>query len=182
MQNVKWTLLLAASLVACHGNKPPAPEPSRPVAPQAPPPAPAPTVAPAPQLDDVSRIRAMDIDALNQLGLLAEVRFDYDKADIREGDRQVLSRNAEVLRKYDFLRVAVEGHCDERGTVEYNLALGERRARAAQDYLVSLGVPSDHLKTVYYGKERPLCQEHAESCFALNRRGHFTITGKAEAR
>ena len=75
-----------------------------------------------------------------------------------------------MLKKYDFLRVTVEGHCDERGTVEYNLALGERRAKAAFDYLVSLGVPADRLKTVSYGKEVPVCSESTEACWQKNRR------------
>jgi len=180
MRNLRWPLLLAAAIVACHTNKPPAPEPEKPVAPVAPPVAPAPAPTPAPQVDEYARIKALDVDSINGLGLFADVHFDYDKADIREEDRAILSRNADALRKYDFLRVTVEGHCDERGTVEYNLALGERRAKGVLDYLVSLGVPADHLKSVSYGKERPLCQEQAESCFARNRRGHLTVTGKAE--
>ncbi len=76
----------------------------------------------------------------------------------------------------------MEGHCDERGTVEYNLALGERRARAAHDYLVSLGVPASRLKTVSYGKEAPLCRDSNEDCWARNRRAHFTMTGKSGGR
>jgi len=75
--------------------------------------------------------------------------------------------------------VTIEGHADERGTVEYNLALGERRAKAAYDYLVSLGVAADRLKTVSYGKEVPLCQQSTEDCWARNRRDHFAVTGKA---
>ena len=90
----------------------------------------------------------------------------------------MLTKNAEALKKFDFLRVTIEGHCDERGTVEYNLALGERRARAAYDYLVSLGVAADRLKTVSYGKEVPVCQQSNEDCWARNRRAHFAVTGK----
>jgi peptidoglycan-associated lipoprotein len=101
---------------------------------------------------------------------------------VRQADRTLLARDAEQLRKYDFLIVTIEGHCDERGTVEYNLALGERRAGAARDYLVSLGVPAERLKTVSYGKEAPLCQEHAEDCWSRNRRDHLAVTGKAGAR
>jgi peptidoglycan-associated lipoprotein len=179
MKSLRWPLLLAASMLACHKNKPPAAEPAKPVAPQAPPVAPAPKAAAAPQVDEYARIKALDIDSINRLGLFEEVHFDYDKADIREEDRSILSRNADVLRKYDFLRVTVGGHCDERGTVEYNLALGERRAKATYDYLVSLGVPADHLKAVSYGKESPSCQDHVESCWARNRRGHLTVTDKA---
>jgi peptidoglycan-associated lipoprotein len=102
-----------------------------------------------------------------------------DRADIREADRALLTKNAEALKKFDFLRVTIEGHADERGTVEYNLALGERRAKAAYDYLVSLGVAADRLKTVSYGKEVPLCQQSTEDCWARNRRDHFAVTGKA---
>jgi len=97
----------------------------------------------------------------------------------REGDRAVLTQNADALKRFDFLRITVEGHCDERGTVEYNLALGERRARAASDYLVSLGVGADRLRTVSYGKEVPVCQQSNEECWSRNRRDHFAVTGKA---
>jgi peptidoglycan-associated lipoprotein len=121
----------------------------------------------------------MSTDELDRLGLLAEIHFDYDKSDLREGDRTILNKNAEVLKKFDFIRVTVEGHCDERGSVEYNLALGERRAKAAYDYLVSLGVAADRLKTVSYGKEIQVCTESTEDCWARNRRAKFTVTGKA---
>jgi len=94
----------------------------------------------------------------------------------------VLTKNADVLKRFDFLKITVEGHCDERGTVEYNLALGDRRSRAAYDYLVSLGVPVERLKTVSYGKEVPICREASEDCWQRNRRAHFTITGKTGAR
>jgi peptidoglycan-associated lipoprotein len=110
------------------------------------------------------------------------VRFDFDRSDIREGDAQTLRRNADVLKKFDFLKITIEGHCDERGTVEYNLALGERRAKAAYDYLLSLGVAADRMKTVSYGKEVPLCQEHNEDCWARNRRAKFAVTGKTSGR
>jgi peptidoglycan-associated lipoprotein len=121
----------------------------------------------------------MGSDEIDRMGLLKEIRFDYDRADIREADRPVLSANADVLKKFDFIKATIEGHCDERGTVEYNLALGERRARAAYDYLVSLGVDAARLKTVSYGKEVPVCQQSNEDCWARNRRAHFAVTGKA---
>jgi peptidoglycan-associated lipoprotein len=120
----------------------------------------------------------MASDEIDRMGLLKDIRFDYDSADIREADRGVLAENAEVLKKFDFIRATIEGHCDERGTVEYNLALGERRARAASDYLVSLGVAADRLKTVSYGKEIPACTQSNEQCWAQNRRAHFAVTGK----
>jgi len=121
----------------------------------------------------------MPSDEIDRLGLLAEIRYDYDRSDIREGDRAILGKNAEVLKKFDFLRVTIEGHCDERGTVDYNLALGERRSKAAYDYLASLGVPADRLKTVSYGKEIQVCSESNEACWQRNRRAKFTVTGKA---
>jgi len=129
-------------------------------------------------VDEYAKLKATPADEIDRMGLLAEIHFDYDKSDIREGDRQILGKNADVLKRFDFLKVTVEGHCDERGTVDYNLALGERRAKAAHDYLVSLGVPADRLKTVSYGKEVPLCTQSNEECWARNRRAHFTVTGK----
>jgi peptidoglycan-associated lipoprotein len=116
------------------------------------------------------------IDALN---LFRDVYFDYDKADIREDGRTALVANAEVLRRFDFLTVRLEGHCDERGTVEYNLALGERRARAAHDYLVSLGVPAHRLEPVSHGKEAPVCRESNEACWARNRRARSAVAAVA---
>jgi peptidoglycan-associated lipoprotein len=136
----------------------------------------------AEQQDEYAKLKQTPVDEIDRMGLLAEIHFDFDRADIRETDRAILSRNADVLKKFDFLTITVEGHCDERGTVEYNLALGERRARAANDYLVSLGVPSSRLKTVSYGKEVPLCREATEDCWARNRRARFTVTGKTTGR
>jgi peptidoglycan-associated lipoprotein len=113
-----------------------------------------------------------DVDARVQ-GRLADIRFDYDRADIREDARPILERNAAVLAASPGVRLVVEGHCDERGSVEYNLALGERRARAARDYLVRLGVASERLTTVSYGKEQPADTGHGEASWAVNRRAHF---------
>jgi len=132
----------------------------------------------APVQNDYDRIRKMDIDSINRAGLLPEIHFDFDRAEIRDADKSILAQNADSLKKYDFLRVTIEGHADERGTVEYNLALGERRAKSAYDYLVSLGVPAARMKTVSYGKEVPVCRESTEGCWARNRRGVFTVTGK----
>jgi peptidoglycan-associated lipoprotein len=149
-----------------------------PAAPAQPPPAPAPPPSETTQLSEYDRIKGMAVDEIERMGLLGEIHFDYDKSDIREGDRQVLAKNAEVLKKFDFLKITVEGHADERGSVEYNLALGERRAKAAYDYLLSLGVPADRMKSISYGKEVPLCQQNSEDCWARNRRAHFTVSGK----
>ena len=163
----------------CRHRVPGPPPPEPPAAPTTPPPAPPPATAP-PALpeDDYSRIRASDLDTINRMGLLQDVHFDFDRADIRDVDRSILTRDAEILRKFDFLRVTVEGHCDERGTVEYNLALGERRSAAVRDYLVSLGVAADRLRTASYGKEVPSCYEHGEECWSRNRRVHLTVSGK----
>lgn len=101
--------------------------------------------------------------------------FDFNKSDIRADARQALSKTAEFLRSYPQLRVSIEGHCDERGSTEYNLGLGQRRAQAAKDYLVSLGIPADRAETVSWGKERPFCSEHTEQCWQSNRRAHFVM-------
>ena len=175
------TLAVAVSFVAC-GKKapPPAPPPPPPVAPEPPPPAPPPKPEVEPQVDEYARLKAMDSDEIDRLGLLDTIYFDFDKWDIRESERAALAKNAETLKKFDFLKVSVEGHCDERGTVEYNLALGDRRARAVYDYLVSLGVPAGRLRTVSYGKEIPVCSESTEDCWQRNRRAKLTVSGKTE--
>lgn len=125
---------------------------------EAPPP---PAPAPAPDLDKL---------------FLQEVRdayFDFNKGDIRADAREALGKTAEFLRNYPQVRVTIEGHCDERGSTEYNLALGDRRAGAVKQYLVSLGISADRLNTVSFGKEKQFCSEHNESCWQQNRRGHF---------
>jgi peptidoglycan-associated lipoprotein len=107
---------------------------------------------------------------------LREVRdayFDYDKADIRPDAREALSKTADFLKNYPRFKATIEGHCDERGSTEYNLSLGDRRANAVKQYLVSLGVSADRLSTVSFGKEKPFCMESKESCWQQNRRGHF---------
>jgi len=107
---------------------------------------------------------------------LKEVRdalFDFNKADIRPDAREALGKTAEFLRNYPQVRVTIEGHCDERGSTEYNLALGDRRANAAKQYLVSLGISADRMTTVSFGKEKPSCGEHNERCWQQNRRAHF---------
>jgi peptidoglycan-associated lipoprotein len=101
--------------------------------------------------------------------------FDYDKADIRVDARDALSQTAQFLRSYPQLKVVVEGHCDERGSTEYNLALGDRRAASAKQFLVSLGVAADRMETVSYGKEHPFCSASTEQCWQQNRRAHFVM-------
>jgi peptidoglycan-associated lipoprotein len=104
---------------------------------------------------------------------VADAYFDYDKADIRADARDALSKTAQFLRSYPQIKVVLGGHCDERGSTEYNIALGDRRAEAAKNFLVSLGVAADRMQTVSYGKERPFCTQQTEECWMQNRRAHF---------
>ncbi len=104
---------------------------------------------------------------------LKAINFDFDKAVIRPGDAKILDASADWLRRNPNNLLLIEGHCDERGTAEYNLALGERRAKAAMDYLVSKGVSSDRITIVSFGKERPICSESSDACRARNRRDQF---------
>ena len=104
---------------------------------------------------------------------MRDAYFDLDKADIRADARAALSKTADFLKNYPQLKVTIEGHCDERGSTEYNLSLGDRRASAVKQYLVSLGISADRISTVSYGKEKPFCMESNESCWQQNRRGHF---------
>jgi peptidoglycan-associated lipoprotein len=110
--------------------------------------------------------------------LLKDIHFDFDKYDIRPGDTEVLKSNAALLMKHPTIKIQIEGHCDERGTIEYNLALGERRANSAKKYLISLGLSGNRISTISYGKERPLDPGHNEGAWAKNRRGHFIILSK----
>jgi peptidoglycan-associated lipoprotein len=105
-----------------------------------------------------------------------DVYFDLDKSDLRADARDTLTKDAEFLRSYPQVRVSLEGHCDERGSTEYNLGLGQRRAEAAKNYLISLGITADRVETVSWGKERPFCTEHDENCWQQNRRGHFVMS------
>ena len=109
---------------------------------------------------------------------IQDVYFDFDKSDVREDARNVLTQNADklktIFRDYSTGTVTIEGHADERGSAEYNLGLGDRRAIAAKEFLVQLGVPADRLRTLSYGKERPQCTDNSEACWQKNRRDHFT--------
>ena len=104
--------------------------------------------------------------------------FDLDESTIRDDARGALQKNADWLKRWTSTRITIEGHADERGSAEYNLALGDRRANAVKDYLVSLGVPADRVAVVTKGKESPFCTESNETCWQQNRRGHFIITAK----
>jgi peptidoglycan-associated lipoprotein len=144
----------------------------------APPPAPPPPpVAAAPVTSSVLPGSAEDF----RVNVGDTVHFEFDQYNVPESDKTVLGRQAAWLAKYPAVRVTVEGHCDERGTREYNLALGARRANAVKEYLVSQGVSTARVETVSYGKERPICTESNEACWAQNRRGVTTITGGANS-
>lgn len=128
---------------------------------------------------DPSSSTGRQMDEFRAEAALSDVFFAYDSWAISEEGRQVLSRNAEWMKSNPSVLVKVEGHCDERGTAAYNLVLGEKRAKAARNYLVELGVSANRLSVVSYGKERPSCNEHTESCYQQNRRGHLVVkTGK----
>jgi peptidoglycan-associated lipoprotein len=123
-------------------------------------------------------VASRSLDDLNRDSPLQPVFFDYDSADVNDAGRTTLQANAGVLKKYPTWVVTLEGHCDERGTKEYNLALGERRAVAARTYLISLGLDANRLRTVSYGSEFPFDPGHDEPAWHKNRRVHFVITAK----
>jgi peptidoglycan-associated lipoprotein len=154
---------------------PPAPTPAPAPPPSPPPPPPAP--APAPPTEEEIFARA-SLDDLNAKKPLSDVFFDLDQADLNEAGRAALQKDADWMKKWQSTKVTVEGHCDSRGTTEYNLALGERRAQAVKDYLASLGIGTDRVLTVSKGKEAPFCSDENEACWSQNRRGHFWITAK----
>jgi len=120
----------------------------------------------------------MSLEQLNAQQPLENVRFDFDSSELGDAARASLQKNAAWMQRWTSTRVTVEGHADARGTSEYNLALGERRAASVRNYLVSLGVDVSRVNTVSLGEERPLCTEETEACYAQNRRGQFVITAK----
>jgi peptidoglycan-associated lipoprotein len=178
--------IVLLATVACHHapppvvrSMPPPPPPSsttgaRPPEPPAPVPEP---IMPAEPLASDS-VASRSLDDLNRDSPLQPVFFDYDSADVNDTGRTALQANAAVLKKYPTWVVTVEGHCDERGTKEYNLALGERRAVAARTYLISLGIDANRIRTVSYGSEFPFDPGHDEPAWHKNRRAHFVITAK----
>lgn len=111
---------------------------------------------------------------------IKDIYFDFDRYDIKDESRPILRQVADALISNKKIKVVIEGHCDERGTREYNLGLGERRAYSAKQYLISLGLPSSRVDTVSYGKEKPQCQEKTEDCWAKNRRAHFVFLEDAQ--
>jgi peptidoglycan-associated lipoprotein len=182
-------ILTAASLAAaaaCHKKAPPVARPAPPpptstaTAPTRPPAPPDPMrepIVPAePVRDDA--IASASLDDLNRNSPLKPVFYELDSSEVSPAGQKVLDENATVLKRYPAWAITIEGHCDERGTAEYNLALGERRAVAARTYLVAQGISADRLRIVSYGKEFPFDPGHDESAFAKNRRAHFVITAK----
>ncbi|HHQ48895.1 MAG TPA: peptidoglycan-associated lipoprotein Pal [Acidobacteria bacterium] len=119
-----------------------------------------------------------DIKELNRRGYLKDVFFDTDSYELKPEAKTKLAENASWLQKHPTIKILIEGHCDERNTREYNLALGERRANAVRDYLIFLGVPADRIATISYGEERPFALGHNEAAWRLNRRAHFVITAR----
>jgi len=180
-------LLAVLTAAGCANRRNPAPQPA-PDLPEAPevvdtaPPAPPSRVTdtlpppPAPLVED--EVANRSLDDLNRDSPLRPVLFGFDSAELDDAGRMAASANAEVLRRYATWVITVEGHCDERGTPEYNLALGERRATAVKTYLVSLGIPGERVRVVSYGKEFPFDPGHTEQAWAQNRRGHFVITSR----
>jgi peptidoglycan-associated lipoprotein len=184
---VVLAVLTAFTVSACNKNKPPVARPmppppiSDPAATTAPPPPPQPVsepvvVPPEPVAED--SISGRSLDDLNRDSPLKPMFFLLDSSEVDAEGQKVLQENAAIMKKYPEWQVTIEGHCDERGTAEYNLALGERRALAAKNYLISIGIPADKIKTVSYGKEFPFDPGHDDGAWAKNRRAHFVITAK----
>jgi len=176
---------VALALAGCHkahlASAAPPPSPAPPtVAPAPPRPAPPPsTAAAAPRpLTEDEIFAGKSIDDLNRERPLGDAYFDYDQSTLRDDARSELKRNADWLTRWPSVAITVQGQCDERGSAEYNLALGDRRAEAVRDYLTSLNIPPSRIQVISLGKESPVCGDDHESCWSLNRRGHFVITKK----
>jgi len=177
---------LALAVAGCHKKVPAAapmpPPPPPPAAPSTPPPPPSPpppAPAPAPRpLSEEEIFARKSVDQLNAEKPIDDVFFELDQFTVRDDHKAVLQKDADWLKKWSTVQVTLEGHCDSRGSAEYNLGLGNRRATSIKDYLVSLGVPASRVTVISKGKEQPFCNEDSESCWQQNRRGHFVITGK----
>jgi len=179
-------LLVVSSMIAlgaCKSTKlPPPPEPT-----------PTPVATPAPTVpeqvveeprgetivsEEVQEELPEDLELLNARGYLEDSFFDTDRWDIKPEYREALAKNAAWLQQYSTVMILIEGHCDERNTREYNLALGERRAAAVRDYMVFLGVSPERVRTISYGEEKPFAIGNTEEAWTLNRRAHFVITAR----
>jgi peptidoglycan-associated lipoprotein len=179
-----FCLVMSLGAAACAKKAPaPAPPPPEPAAkPAAPPSPPPPPPAPAPAapraLTEEELFAQKTLEQLNAEKPLGDVFFDLDQSSIRDDARATLTANAAWMKRWSNTRVTIEGHCDERGTGEYNLALGDRRAQAVKAYLVSLGIAADRITSVSKGKESPVCTDKNEACWQRNRRGGSIITAK----
>jgi peptidoglycan-associated lipoprotein len=180
-------MLVAALTVSACGKKkvatpPPQPAPppaATPTTPPPPTPAPPPPAPPAEKPPSEADLFAkMTLDELNKSGVMKHAYFAYDSIELSEEARANLQKDADYLKKWSSTKVLIEGHADSRGTNEYNLALGERRADAVRDYIVSLGIPTDRVTIVSKGEEQPFCKEETEACWQQNRVGYFIFTAK----
>jgi peptidoglycan-associated lipoprotein len=177
--------LLVAGSVACKPKAPAAPATAadRPTVGDSAPRDTAPTSRPTAPTDPVEPDIPTDLQELQkwayERGLLGDVHYDYDSSDLDGTARDRITKNADFLKQQGTLVITIEGHCDERGTNEYNLALGERRATTARDFLRSLGIADGRLRTISYGEERSQCTESSDTCWQRNRRAHFRITGRS---
>ena len=176
-------MVCALATGACGKKQPPAtpqppapPVPTQPTTPPTPPP-PAPPPAATPPAPPAT-ITEETLDSLTKSGVLKPVYFALDSTTLSEEARGILLKNAEYLKGRPTAKVVVEGHADSRGTNEYNLALTDRRASVARDYLVSLGITADRVVAVAKGEEQPFCREETEACWAQNRVGYFVFTAK----
>jgi|YelNatPaOPRAMG01_1025707.scaffolds.fasta_scaffold151285_2 peptidoglycan-associated lipoprotein len=167
------TVSLLVFLAACAKKAPPASTPSAAENPSSSGSSAAPGWTPEPSTPSLAV--ESSADAFNKQGVLKRIHFDTDKWAIRPEDREILKQNAAWLLAHPQFQVIIEGNCDERNTEAYNLALGERRANAAKEYLIGLGVAADHIQTVSYGKSHPLCTEHTPECWQINRRDDFVL-------
>jgi peptidoglycan-associated lipoprotein len=166
-------LALATGLACKKPDEAPIAPPTTPTAPTTAP-TPTPTAKPADTASTVTTVNVAEMQRAAAL-VLKDINFDFDRSEIREADKAKLQAIADFMRRYTTSRLLVEGHCDERGTVEYNLSLGERRATAAQRYLIGLGVSEGRLNTISYGKEKPKVQGSNEESWFVNRRGEFKL-------
>ena len=179
-------LVAAVGVSACGKKKPPVtPDPPPAAAappattPATPPPPPTPPRETPPRsLTEDEIFASKTLEQLNSEKPLGDVFFELDSSQLDDADRPILQKDAEWMKRWTSTKVMIEGHGDSRGTAEYNLALGSRRAAAVRDYLVSLGIAADRVQIVSKGKESPFCTEENESCWSQNRRGHFVITAK----
>jgi len=194
LRRLAWlwvTVLVAAIVIGCAQKTPPPspPPPAPPPPPTAPPPPPPPPQQPPPPpaqppsqpprpLTEDEIFSRKTLAQLNAETPLAAVLFDYNQFNVRDDQRAVLQRNADYMRRWTSVRVTIEGHADQRGTSEYNQALGQRRANAVREYLAGLGLATDRMIVVSKGEEEPVCRDDTEACHARDRRGQFVIIAK----